>query len=211
MKYITEIELRQQYKEESFSEIVIPNDARLTPGAYQFLVDRRIRIVSTEESHGSPSSNIYANEKKQVPKEANILASDDFLVLQLEKLENTLFQVQMEAHQAMHKELVKSLQCMKDSTQLIRKAMSGDESVLSLMAMASEGISFTQTAFSITQFDSRDVIAPWIARLNRLRLAYKELGMQLPKHFLYQEECKNFLVCCALKVEHMIEHIGGAE
>ena len=48
VKYITEMELRQLYKDRPFSQYLLPVAAKLTPGAKQFLVDRRIPAVPVE-------------------------------------------------------------------------------------------------------------------------------------------------------------------
>ena len=44
MKFLTEADLREQYRAEPFTSYVLPAGARLTPGARQFLNDRGIRL-----------------------------------------------------------------------------------------------------------------------------------------------------------------------
>ena len=87
MKYITEFELRQKHKQEPFTDIVIPDETRLTPEAYQFLVDRRVHIAYQDGRTGSlPAQDKH--EEKSLTKEANILASEMMLSLQMEQIEN---------------------------------------------------------------------------------------------------------------------------
>lgn len=45
MKFITEDVLRLRYRKESFTEFTLALGTRLTPEAYQFLVDRRITMI----------------------------------------------------------------------------------------------------------------------------------------------------------------------
>lgn len=59
MKFITEIELRELYKTEPFATYVLEPDIKITPGARQFLVDRRVSVVQAQCSDGK---NVKANE-----------------------------------------------------------------------------------------------------------------------------------------------------
>lgn len=45
MKFITEMILRDLYKKEPFTTYVVKQNVRLTPGARQFLLDRKIKII----------------------------------------------------------------------------------------------------------------------------------------------------------------------
>lgn len=49
MKFITEDELRQNYKTKPFKTFILSENNRLTPGAKQFLTDFRIKIISSSE------------------------------------------------------------------------------------------------------------------------------------------------------------------
>lgn len=50
MKFITEMELRELYKAETFTTYVLEPDTKITPGARQFLVDRRVTLVQAQRS-----------------------------------------------------------------------------------------------------------------------------------------------------------------
>lgn len=63
MKFITEMELRDRYKTEPFATYVLEANTKLTPGARQFLVDRRVPLTQ-ERCSGGKSSN--ANKQEQV-------------------------------------------------------------------------------------------------------------------------------------------------
>ena len=65
MKFITEIELRDLYKKEPFATYLLQPDTKITPGARQFLVDRRILLVQAQCSDGK-KSNIHESNQAQV-------------------------------------------------------------------------------------------------------------------------------------------------
>lgn len=50
MKFITELDLRQLYREHSFTSYQLTPDTKLTPEARQFLVDRKINILQSDNS-----------------------------------------------------------------------------------------------------------------------------------------------------------------
>ncbi|SIO12494.1 hypothetical protein [Halodesulfovibrio marinisediminis] len=73
MKFITEDDLRTLYRKEAFTDFNVTKDVKLTPGARQFLTDRRITIlldgVPSERAEPSPSTHFQAPvlEKKVEP------------------------------------------------------------------------------------------------------------------------------------------------
>ncbi len=48
MKFITEMELRDLYKREPFTTYVLEPGTKITPGARQFLVDRRVTLTTAQ-------------------------------------------------------------------------------------------------------------------------------------------------------------------
>ncbi|MBM7854171.1 ethanolamine utilization cobalamin adenosyltransferase [Desulfohalotomaculum tongense] len=48
MKFITEMELRDLYKIEPFATYVLEPDTKITPGARQFLIDKRVTLVQAK-------------------------------------------------------------------------------------------------------------------------------------------------------------------
>jgi len=56
MKFITEMELRELYKTEPFATYVLEPDTKITPGAHQFLVDRRVTLEQAQCSVGKKSN-----------------------------------------------------------------------------------------------------------------------------------------------------------
>lgn len=209
MKYITEFELRQKYKQELFTDIVIPNETRLTPEAYQFLVDRRIQIVYQDGRTGSLPKKTETLDDKSLTKEANILASEPVLGVQLEEVANQIFILQHEAYKNMNTELSKEMQCLQDSVSMLEQALAGDESVIGPLQLAVESSVIEESTFSITQFSFETIHAALVGRLNTLRLSLKRMAVTLPERSAYYDECKTFIGCCVLKIEQIIRTLGG--
>lgn len=66
MKVITEIDLRDKYKEEPFDTFKVLYSERLTPSAFQFLTERKIKIIEIKEGQDVKSSNSSCTSKSQV-------------------------------------------------------------------------------------------------------------------------------------------------
>ncbi|MTI80327.1 MAG: cobalamin adenosyltransferase [Firmicutes bacterium] len=64
MRFITEMELRDLYKTEPFSSYVLEPDTKITPGARQFLVDKRITLIQAQGSDGKKSNDNEAINTK---------------------------------------------------------------------------------------------------------------------------------------------------
>jgi ethanolamine utilization cobalamin adenosyltransferase len=60
MKFITEMELRDLYKIGPFTTYVLESDAKITPGARQFLVDRGVKLEQAQASDGKSANNSKA-------------------------------------------------------------------------------------------------------------------------------------------------------
>ena len=68
MKYITEAQLRDLYKESPFESYKCSDDTRLTPNARQFLIDFKIDILDSENrgNNKKPKAdkNLNASQEK---------------------------------------------------------------------------------------------------------------------------------------------------
>lgn len=65
MKFITEMELRDLYKTEPFTTYILEHDTKITPGARQFLVDRRVTLVQGQERDDTQVTSNAATETQQ--------------------------------------------------------------------------------------------------------------------------------------------------
>ncbi|MCI7439666.1 MAG: hypothetical protein MSA61_10655 [Coriobacteriaceae bacterium] len=67
MRYVTEDELREAYAKAPFGTYELPDDARLTPGARQFLIDFRVDFDSGEaarppKAHGRAARSVRGTD-----------------------------------------------------------------------------------------------------------------------------------------------------
>jgi ethanolamine utilization cobalamin adenosyltransferase len=68
MKFITEMELRDSYRIEPFTTFVLEPHIKITPGARQFLVDRKVKLVQAQGSENkSAKNNTSANNSEAKP------------------------------------------------------------------------------------------------------------------------------------------------
>lgn len=77
MKFITEDDLRILFRKEPFTAYDLPVGTRLTPGARQFLVDKKISI--TDDPMTAKQKSIKPAEKKEAAPEKEI-CKDHFLL-----------------------------------------------------------------------------------------------------------------------------------
>ena len=75
MHFITENELRQKYRGQSFEGFEVPPDCRLTPGARQFLLDKGLKLYDKK----SPKTNKAAQEKEIKEKHLEEQCAEDKL------------------------------------------------------------------------------------------------------------------------------------
>jgi ethanolamine utilization cobalamin adenosyltransferase len=69
MRVITEVELREKYKKSQFSTFHLPQGCRLTPAAAQFLSERKIQVITDENS--KLELKVQENEAKDNEKTQN--------------------------------------------------------------------------------------------------------------------------------------------
>lgn len=91
MKFITEMELRDLYKREPFTIYVLEPETKITPGARQFLVDRRVTLVPAQSAAGEKAAT---NQGEQVSKGET--RSNLRLFRKLERVEALFFLVAAE-------------------------------------------------------------------------------------------------------------------
>ena len=65
MKFITEMELRELYKTDPFATYVLEPDTKITPGARQFLVDRRVSLVQAQYGEDKKSKTSESNQAQR--------------------------------------------------------------------------------------------------------------------------------------------------
>lgn len=89
MRFITEDDLRELYKSQSFSEYQLETGTRITPGARQFLLDRGIRILDGTEdmTYGTMRSDGVRVEKECCPSNDKGARTERLLSCKLKNVE----------------------------------------------------------------------------------------------------------------------------
>ncbi|MEG6522925.1 cobalamin adenosyltransferase [Desulfotomaculum sp. 1211_IL3151] len=65
MKFITEMELRDLYKTAPFTTYALEPDTKITPGARQFLVDRRVTLVQPQPIDSKETDMDQSNQRQE--------------------------------------------------------------------------------------------------------------------------------------------------
>ncbi len=86
MKFITENDLRTEYNQSAFTDYYVQKDSRLTPGARQFLIDRRIAIIQEGELSFSPGNR----KKQRLQDSGNGDSCCELLHIKIRTLENLI-------------------------------------------------------------------------------------------------------------------------
>lgn len=69
MKFLTENDLRELYKNQPFTSYILEKEVKLTPGARQFLVDRKIEIIDYSSGRNKQNATFRARHEKKGLKE----------------------------------------------------------------------------------------------------------------------------------------------
>lgn len=174
MKFITEEELRIRYRKEPFTRYLPEPEARLTPGARQFLNDKGIRIL--EPAMEKTESGLA----KEVWKHQLFSLQAEFLKTGQELLE---YDVQMAQEVfELERQLAEAGKTEPERNQTDRSIFQYKEAIFPACAgITSEtcGVSL-EDCFEITGFHAQAPRGREIIRLHCLRCAARELEAQLP-------------------------------
>ncbi|HWQ77302.1 MAG TPA: hypothetical protein VN381_00730 [Anaerovoracaceae bacterium] len=176
MKFITEGELRDRYRKEPFTAYGLPPDAKLTPGARQFLTDLRIDMhgdgASRQESAGK-----YGRQTKRLIARLKSLESL-FLLTCKELLDEDAF-------------LAREILGLESLFSGISAAVEGTGQLQEVPCEGCTGISSEDfdkdvgDCFDITEFHMRLGNGAEILKLHRLRCALREVEAFLQE--VYEE------------------------
>ncbi|GAB2025373.1 hypothetical protein [Lactovum odontotermitis] len=89
MKFLTEYDLRLKYQEHPFDDFTVTGETRLTPGARQFLIDRKIKIIDEKEEKEKFQKDVLKKNKDPISvgkSNEDGLAALDWLLLRSEIL-----------------------------------------------------------------------------------------------------------------------------
>lgn len=183
MKFITEIDLRSLYKDDPFTWYKIKPDIKLTPGARQFLVDKKIKI-SEENPMNSAGDKESIEEKDWREKKliSKIKSVEAIFLLTAEKL--------LDIDVLLAQDIIK---LSKEFTN-IRNALEGKESLEYINCNNCTGIdeeNFSQTlddCFDITSFHIQLDKGKEIIVLHRLRCSLGEIEAYILEYSQHGQE-----------------------
>lgn len=176
MKFITEIDLRNLYRDEPFTSYKIEPKIKLTPGARQFLIDKGIKISETDSRDSAKIKQsvelVKAEEKKDWRKEK--------LLSKMKSVEAIFLYT---AEELLNIDVLLAQNIIKLSKQFnnIKNALEGKGSIEYIDCNECIGINadnFSQTlgnCFKITSFHIQLDRGKEIITLHRLRCALYEV------------------------------------
>lgn len=179
MNFITESTLRQRYKTDPFTSIKLPKDTRLTPEAYQFLVDRRIEIQYLASECQADKSQKPEMGKK--PLETGDYGDYTELTLFLLELEADLFEVCCEASRHMHKEVEQTIVSLAEFLSAVRNTLEfSDSAVLEkwLSNHWNKGV-VEASEISVFKYPFNANYSYWIGKLNKVKVYFLRLEQLL--------------------------------
>ena len=187
MKFITEDDLRDQYRKEPFAEYVIEPGTRLTPGARQFLADRQIFLPDDDPLLMAKNAAKAKAEAAQKEAAKPALCSKK-LTSRLKSVE-ALFLAIAEDLLGRDVLLTQKLISLKKTFTDIINSLDGGKPSDPLICESCTGIceeNFSQDlgdCFEITEFHIQLAKGKEIISLHRLRCALREIESDIQESF----------------------------
>ncbi|MCG8566063.1 MAG: hypothetical protein MI747_13375 [Desulfobacterales bacterium] len=179
MKFITEVYLRGEYRKAPFTEFVLEEGLRLTPGAREFLSDRRIELctppdpAAIEEMDGERESA----EKEQMPP-ALPQSLPARWGARLASLEN-LFLITAQELSGLDVNLSREILELFPTLAALRNADSrGEGAPFSPCTGMDEAGAEMGNCFDLAPFHLTLACAPQLLKLDRLRCAVNEVKVE---------------------------------
>lgn len=185
MKFITEIDLRNLYRDEPFTSYEIEPETKLTPGARQFLIDKGINISEKNFKDSTKKQLTVLEKKKDWKKEK--------LISKMKSVEAIFLST---AEELLNIDILLSqniIQLSKQFTTII-KAFQGEGSIKDIDCNECIGINtdnFNETlgdCFEITDFHIQLDRGKEIITLHRLRCALNEVEPAILEYCEDEEE-----------------------
>lgn len=180
LKFITEMELRDLYRAAPFANFVLEPDTKLTPGARQFLTDRRIKLVEAQSQYSDDKSNTNGPNQVQVQESWSTLR----LRRRMDCIESLFLLVAAELLHSEEAALAEEVMALGKYFQNVKKAEREQ--------IAPEKIQFWGWAeeehFDITEFHVGLEKGKEIALLNHLRASLREVEPAILEAYWNEEK-----------------------
>ncbi len=212
MKFITEGDLRDLYNKEPFTAFDLETETRLTPGARQFLLDRKIKILDSEPSSKERNKSLSIEQTEIAEKSKNNW-KELKLYSKLKSIE-ALFLLTGE-------ELLRNDVCLAQKTVQLNKQFSSIKNAIknkctveNLFCSECPGINednFTthlDDCIEITDFHIQLDRGREILILHRLRCTLQEIEPLVMEYSDYSQEENQMYVDMVCKVNQIINSIS---
>jgi ethanolamine utilization cobalamin adenosyltransferase len=204
MKFITEEYLRDLYRKETFSNYVIEEGQRLTPGAIQYLADKKIKLVDKEtENH----TNEILEEAVESEGALGVSNSKKKICLKLKSIEAKCLLLSSEivnADVALAQNISKLGHRIKDLKYIVET----DAKYVNISALnfSEDEIYNELDDFEITDFHMQLENSDAILKMNILHCSLVEMKFDIIEAYDYQEEdLKNIVIS---RLNHVIESLS---
>ena len=180
MIFITEDDLRDLYRKESFTEYEVGPGTRITPGARQFLADRQIVLYDDE----NPRNKKIKKQQESPSQTVTMDLCGKKLSIRFKSLEAMFLTV---AEELLNRDilLAQKVISLKKSFSDIKKALDAGKPCENLSCEACTGINeenFSddlEDCFEITEFHIQLGKGKEIINLHRLRCALREMELDI--------------------------------
>ena len=177
MKFITEEDLRDIYKEEPFTNYEVEPGARLTPGARQFLADRGINMFDDDMYN---KKKTVTNRQPEETSKCKNNWKEKKLYSKVKSIESSFFLVEEDL---LHRDvdLAQSVIVLRKQLTCVKNAMETRSSMENLCCRACTGINeenfsaCLEDCFEITEFHVQLEKGKEIISLHMLRTALQEI------------------------------------
>lgn len=209
MKFITEETLRTQYRQSPFESYRVEKDTRLTPGAYQFLVDRRVVVHYEDEKFQrmQGKKQIQTTDVSSLQRPTDTTAS---VLMALEWAQAHLFMTRSMTASMCNRTLSETLVTVGNRLTALQGAIKTESPAgLDLLAGNAEGAS--AEAFSIQQLPVNTPVAMAQGQLNMLRVACLDVADKLANASVEDSLRKGYvqvITTCAHEVETVIRALA---
>lgn len=209
MKFITEETLRTQYRQSPFESYRVEKDTRLTPGAYQFLVDRRVVVHYEDEKFQrmQGKKQIQTTDVSSLQRPTDTTAS---VLMALEWAQAHLFMTRSMTAAMCNRTLSETLVTVGNRLTALQGAIKTESPAgLDLLAGNAEGASAED--FSIQQLPVNTPVAMAQGQLNMLRVACLDVADKLANASVEDSLRKGYVQVintCAHEVETVIRALA---
>ena len=206
MKFITEDTLRWQYRQAPFESFHVGKDTRLTPEAYQFLVDRRIVVHYEDQKLQPKTGNNKISSAEATPKAISFNMGAQVGV-SIEWALAHLFVAQTTVATMCHRSLSDKLKSIHDTLVAAQGAIKTQKEI-SLAALESIKHMAPDEEFAIHQISVEAPYALFVGQLNLVRVSCLTAIQHMNTDRTCLTSYKQVMAACVCQIEEIIKELA---